>query len=89
MYTMDAGQIVEHARRERYRVVVTEQMVIGAVARLPAPFTCRDVAGAIPCDDKGCTVSEYLVSLWIDDLVRRHRIRWTGARRPRTYEALP
>ena len=74
---MNAEQIVEYAQRERYRVVVTEEMVIEAMSKLSPPFTCHDIAEAIPRDAKGCFVSEYLVGLWIDDLVRRGRVRWT------------
>jgi len=74
---MNAEQIVKYATRERYRVVVTEDMVLGAIAKLAPPFTCQDVSLAIPRDDKGCTVSEYLVALWIDDLVHRGRVRHT------------
>lgn len=74
---MNAEQIVEYATRERFRVVVTESMVTDAMSKLTPPFTCQDVALAIPRDDKGCTVSEYLVALWIDDLVRRGCVRHT------------
>lgn len=84
---MNAEQIAEYIRRERFRVVVTEEMVMDVIAHVPQTFTCRDVVEAIPRDSKGCTVSEYLVTLWIEDLVRRGQIRWTGARYPRTYEA--
>ena len=86
---MSPEQIVEYARRERYHVVVTEGMVTDALTCVLLPFTCRDVVEAIPRDDRGCTVSEYLVALWIEDLLGRGRIRWTGARRPRTYEIRP
>lgn len=74
---MNAEQIVQYAQRERYRVVVTEDMVTEVTAKLSSPFTCLDVVEAIPRDEKGCLVSEYLVALWIDDLVRRGRLRWT------------
>lgn len=86
---MTGDQIVEYARREHFRVVVTEQMVAEAIARLPSPFTCRDVVEAISRDERGCLVSQYLVALWIDDFVRRYRLRWTGAERPRTYATVP
>jgi len=47
------------------------------MVKLSSPFTCLDVVDAIPRDEKGCLVSEYLVALWIDDLVRRGRLLWT------------
>jgi hypothetical protein len=81
-------QIIAYAKREGYRAIVTEGMVAAAIATFAKPFTCRDVVEAIPCDDRGSTVSEYLAALWLEDLIRRDRIRWTGAQRPRTYEAL-
>jgi hypothetical protein len=86
---MSPDQIIEYARRERYRVVVTEQMIIAAVKELVPPFTCRDVVAALPRDDRGSSPSEYLVTLWIENFVDRGLVRWTGAASPRTYAALP
>jgi hypothetical protein len=82
---MNAEQIVEYARREGFRLVPTEEVVTGAVARLPAPFTCRDLVEALPRDSRGRTVSEYLAALWIAELCRRGQIRRTDARWPRIY----
>jgi hypothetical protein len=78
---MNAEQIIEYACREGFRVVVTETMVMDAIATLAQPFTCLDVVEAIPFDEKGCAVSEYLVALWIDDFVGRGRLRWTKSSR--------
>lgn len=89
MTAMTSSQIIEYACREGFRAIVTEAMVTEAVAALGRTFTCRDVVEAIPRDAKGCFVSEYLVMLWLDDLVERGCIRWTGARLPRTYETAP
>ena len=84
---MNAAQIIEYACREGFRTIVTEAMVTAAIATLPQPFTCQDVVLAIPRDARGCTVSEYLVALWIDDMVERRQLRWTGVQRPRTYRS--
>lgn len=84
---LTAEQIVAYACREGFRRVVTEHMVTAAIATLRSPFTCRDVVVAIGPDEQGSTVSEYLVALWIEDFIGRGRLRWTGARLPRTYEA--
>lgn len=77
---MNGAQIIEYATRERFRVVVTEVMVVEAVARLASPFTCRDVVEAIARDDRGCAVSEYLGALWIEDLKICMRNYAEGAR---------
>ncbi|HSX23060.1 MAG TPA: hypothetical protein VLE97_09825 [Gaiellaceae bacterium] len=86
---MNAAQIIEYACRQGFRSVVTETMVTDAIATLPQPFTCRDVVLAIPRDSQGNTVSEYLVALWIDDMLERGQLSWTGAERPRTYRTWP
>lgn len=83
---MNADQIVEYASRQGYRVVVTEAMVVAALTRRTSRFTCRDLVEALPRDDQGCTVSEYLVALWIEELERRGWLRQVG-RRPCMYEA--
>lgn len=85
---MNPEQIIEYARQERYRVVVTEQMVITAMKGLSSPFTCRDVVAALPRDDRGSSASEYLVALWIENFIDRRLIHRTGAATPRTYAVL-
>ncbi len=75
---MTGDQIIEHARRGGYHVIVTEVMVTEALARISSPFTCRDVVEAIPRDDRGATVSEHLVALWLEDLIRRCRAKGMG-----------
>lgn len=85
---MSPEQILEYAKQERYCVVVTEQMVIETMKRLASPFACRDVVEALPHDDLGSSPSEYLVTLWIENFVDRHLIRWTGKKLPRTYEIM-
>lgn len=82
---MSPEQILEYAKRERYRIVVTEQMITAALDQLDGPFTCRTLVEALPRDDRGCTVSEYLVSLWLANFIERRLIRWTDQRLPRIY----
>lgn len=83
---MSGVEIVEYAEREGYRVVVTEQMVVDAIAAASGPFTCGDLAALMPRDASGCAPSEYLVALWVAVLLRDGRVA-VVRQMPMTYEA--
>lgn len=87
---MTGPEIIEYAQRQGYRVVVTEDMVWRAIGRIVwASFTVVDVVNEIPRDAQGSTVSEYLVALWLAELVRLKRILPTRRRFPARYRCLP
>lgn len=82
---MTGDQIVEYAQRQRYRVTVTESMVLSAIQTLGPPFSCQDVTARISQAAAG-RVSEYLVALWLHALLDCGRLRRTGSYAPFLYE---
>jgi hypothetical protein len=70
---MTEEQIIEFARRTGLRAVVTEAIMLEAIAELGDRFTCRDIVEKIPrdLDPRGMAPSEYLVALWVENFVDR------------------